>query len=144
MEAKISKRPSSFKSQPKVFKLLLKFLLNGSTKVLFLIFEILSFWFLENFCNSSLIPMGPLHGTLWEQKLQNSTPPSNCFWIFQTSPQFSSHSVLDIWNFEFAIFHNFFLWKFYHCHIGKPKTFTVSKRSHYRAKQSKNLGLKGK
>ncbi len=35
MGAKISKRYSSYKSQLKVFKLRLKFLLNGPTKVLF-------------------------------------------------------------------------------------------------------------
>ncbi len=41
MGAKISKRYSSYKSQPKVLKLFLNFLSNGPNKTTFGIFEIL-------------------------------------------------------------------------------------------------------
>ncbi len=44
--AKISKRYSSYKSQPKAFKHFLNFLPNGPHKITFGIFEILSYWFL--------------------------------------------------------------------------------------------------
>ncbi len=40
---------SSYKSQPKAFKLFLNFLPNGPHKTVFGIFEILSFWFVTNF-----------------------------------------------------------------------------------------------
>ncbi len=54
MEVKISKRYSSYKSQPKVFKLVLIFPPNGPHKNTFGLFEVLSFqvltfFFLENF-----------------------------------------------------------------------------------------------
>ncbi len=49
MGAKISKRYSSYKSQPKVFKLFLKFLPNGPHKSMFGIFEILKIEILTNF-----------------------------------------------------------------------------------------------
>ena len=47
--AKISKCYSSYKSQPKVFKLVPNFPPYGPHKTTFGIFEILSFWFLTNF-----------------------------------------------------------------------------------------------
>ncbi len=49
MGAKISKRYSSYKSQPKVFKLFLNFLPNGPHKRMFGIFEILKIEILTNF-----------------------------------------------------------------------------------------------
>ncbi len=49
MGAKISKRYSSYKSQPKVFKLFLNFLPNGPHKSMFGIFEILKIEILTNF-----------------------------------------------------------------------------------------------
>ncbi len=49
MGAKISKRYSSYKSQPKVFELFLNFLPNGPHKTTFGIFEILKFEILTNF-----------------------------------------------------------------------------------------------
>ncbi len=49
MGAKISKRYSSYKSQPKVFKLFLNFLPNGGHKTTFGIFEILKIEILTNF-----------------------------------------------------------------------------------------------
>ncbi len=65
MGAKISKRYSCLKSLLNLFKPFLIFLLGGphQSTVFFLfffiwIFEILSFWFLTNFWNSPLYPMG--------------------------------------------------------------------------------------
>ncbi len=49
MGVKISKRYSSYKSQPKVLKLVLNFPPNGPNKILLGIFDILSFWFLMIF-----------------------------------------------------------------------------------------------
>ncbi len=49
MGAKISKCYSSYKSQPKVFKLFLNFLPNGPHKTMFGIFEILKIEILTNF-----------------------------------------------------------------------------------------------
>ncbi len=49
MGAKISKRYSSYKSQPKVFTLFLNFLPNGPHKSMFGIFEILKIEILRNF-----------------------------------------------------------------------------------------------
>ncbi len=49
MEAKISKRYFSYKSQPKVLKLALNFPPNGPHKNRLEIFEILSFRFVMNF-----------------------------------------------------------------------------------------------
>ena len=49
MGVKISKRFSSYKSQPKVFKVALHFPVNGSHKITLGIFEILSFRFLTIF-----------------------------------------------------------------------------------------------
>ncbi len=49
MGAKISKRYSSYKSQPKVFKLFLNFPPNGPHKSMFGIFEILKIEILTNF-----------------------------------------------------------------------------------------------
>ncbi len=49
MGAKISKRYSSYKSQPKAFKLLLNFLSNGPHKTKFGIFDILKIEILTNF-----------------------------------------------------------------------------------------------
>ena len=46
MGVKISKRYSSYKSQPKVFKLVLNFPSSGPNKTTFVIFKILSFRFL--------------------------------------------------------------------------------------------------
>ena len=51
MGVKISKRYSSYKSQPKAFKLFLNILPNGPHKTNFGIFEILSFRFLTIFCS---------------------------------------------------------------------------------------------
>ncbi len=53
MGAKISKHYSSYKSQPKAFKLFLIFFPNGPHKITFGIFEILSFWFLTIFFENS-------------------------------------------------------------------------------------------
>ncbi len=52
-------------------------------------------------------------GPYGRKKFQNTTPPSNYFWIFQTTPDFSSHwspesTVLDVLNFEFLILMIFF------------------------------------
>ncbi len=49
MGAKISERYSSYKSQPKAFKLFLNFLSNGPHKTTFAIFEILKIEILTNF-----------------------------------------------------------------------------------------------
>ncbi len=49
MGAKVSKRYSSYKSQPKVFKLFLNFLPNGPHKSMFGIFEMLKIEILTNF-----------------------------------------------------------------------------------------------
>ena len=49
MAAKISKRYSSYKSWPNVFKLFLNFLPNGPNKIKFGIFEILKIEILTNF-----------------------------------------------------------------------------------------------
>ena len=49
MEVNISKHYSSYKSQPKVFKLVLNFPPSGPHKTVFVIFEILSFRFLRIF-----------------------------------------------------------------------------------------------
>ncbi len=49
MGAKISKRYSSYKSQPEVFKLFLNFRPNGSHNTTFGIFEILKIEILTNF-----------------------------------------------------------------------------------------------
>ncbi len=49
MGAKISKRYSSYKSEPKVFKIFLNFLLDGPHKSMFGIFEILKIEILTNF-----------------------------------------------------------------------------------------------
>ncbi len=49
MGAKISKRYSSYKSQPKTFKLFLNFLPSGPHKTTFGIFEILKIEILMNF-----------------------------------------------------------------------------------------------
>ncbi len=76
MAAKISKC-YSYKSQPKVFKLFLNFLPNGPHKTMFGIFEILKIEILTNFIRFRY------HGTQWERKFQNATPPTNCsqkFW----------------------------------------------------------------
>ncbi len=51
MGVEISKRYSSYKSQPKAFKLFLNILPNGPHKTNFGIFEILSFRFLTIFCS---------------------------------------------------------------------------------------------
>ncbi len=60
MGVKISKRYSSYKSQPKVFKLLLNFVPNGPHKTTFGIFEILKIEILMIFFSLSLTwdPMG--------------------------------------------------------------------------------------
>ncbi len=72
MTAKISKRYSSYKSQLKVFQLfLLKSLPNGPHKTMLEIFEILKMYILTNFTRFRL------HGTQWEWKFQNTTPPTN-------------------------------------------------------------------
>ena len=51
------------------------------------------------------------HGTLWEQKFQNATPPSNHFWIFsiffsEFSSRWSSHkycfALLKFWVYDFS------------------------------------------
>ncbi len=52
MRAKISKRYSSYKSQPKVLKFVLNFPPNGPHKIAFVIFEILSFQFLTIFAQN--------------------------------------------------------------------------------------------
>ncbi len=49
MGAKISKHYSSYKSQPKVFKLFLNFLPNGHYKITFGVFEILEIEILTKF-----------------------------------------------------------------------------------------------
>ncbi len=49
MGAKISKHYSSYKSQPKVFKLFLNFLPNGPHQTMFGIFEILKIEIFTNF-----------------------------------------------------------------------------------------------
>ncbi len=49
MEVKISKRYSSYKSQPKFIKLFLNFLPNGPHKTMFGIFEILKIEILTDF-----------------------------------------------------------------------------------------------
>ncbi len=49
MGAKISKGYSSYKSQPKVFKLFLNFLPRGPHKTTLGIFEILKMYILKNF-----------------------------------------------------------------------------------------------
>ncbi len=68
MGAKISKRYSSYKSQPKVFKRILNFLPNGPHKTtfgnLFKKIEILT-----NFIRFRW------HGTQWEVKIKNAPPP---------------------------------------------------------------------
>ncbi len=71
MGAKISNRYPSYKSQPKVFKLFLNFLPNGPHKTAFGIFEILKNEILTNFIRFRQ------HGTQWERKFQNATPPTN-------------------------------------------------------------------
>ena len=61
MGENISKRYSSYKSQPKVFKLLLNFPPNGPHKAMFGIFEILSFRFLTIFFSEiSNLPLQPM------------------------------------------------------------------------------------
>ena len=66
MGANISKRYSSYKSQPKVFKLFLNFLPNGPHKTTFGIFEILSFWFLAIFRKFQIH-----HCSLWRNQNLN-------------------------------------------------------------------------
>ena len=51
MGAKISKRYSSYKSQPKVFTLFLNFLPNGPHKIAFGIFETLKIEIFTKFCH---------------------------------------------------------------------------------------------
>ncbi len=60
MGAKISKRYSSYKSQPKVFKLFLNFLPNGPHKTMLGIFEIVKIEISNEFYSFSLTwdPMG--------------------------------------------------------------------------------------
>ena len=57
MGVQISKRYSSYKSQPNDFKLALNFPPNGPPKNAFGIFEILSFDFFSKISNSPLQPM---------------------------------------------------------------------------------------
>ncbi len=79
MGAKIPKRYSSYKSQPKVFKLFLNFLPNGHHKTTFGIFENLKIEILTNF-----IPFRQ-YGTV-QRKVQSATSPRN---RSQTFPEFS-------------------------------------------------------
>ncbi len=67
----MSKCYSSYKSQPKDFKLFLNFLHNGLHKTAFGIFEILKIDILTNFI------LLRLHGTQWERKFQNASPLTN-------------------------------------------------------------------
>ncbi len=67
MGAKISKRYSSYKSQPKASKLFLNFVLMVVTKLHFRSFDILKIEILTNFI--CLLH----HGTPWEWKFENVT-----------------------------------------------------------------------
>ncbi len=109
MGAKISKRYSSYKLQPKAFipkkSPFLNFLPNGPHKTTVGSFEILKIEILMIFFSFSLT---------WDPKFQNATPPSNQFWILSnfflnfllSGPHKST--VLDWWNLEFPIFNEFF------------------------------------
>ncbi len=133
MGAIISKRYSSYKSQPKVFKLLLKFLLSSPHKS-----NVLGFWNFKfttfNFFSSfSWVLMGV-------KNLQNSAPPSNQYlilwnfsWILFSIGKLCT-KVRDFWNFEFCFLTNF--WNSPLCAMGKPKSSIIWKTSDRRAKLS--------
>ncbi len=61
MGVAFSERYSSYKSEPKVFKLVLNFPPNCSHKTMFVISDILSFWFLTIFFPKFQI----YHCSLW-------------------------------------------------------------------------------
>ena len=102
MGAKISKRYSSYKSKPKVFKLFLNFPANGPHKTTFGIRN-LENWILRIFFSFSLTwdPMGmKIFKTLLLLQIANKS--------FQTCteffPQWSQKWVGDFWNLDFVIF----------------------------------------
>ena len=109
--SKISKRYSSYKSQPKVFKHLLNFLTPWSSKNYDGIIEILKIEILM------ILLRFRQHGAQWEWKFQNGI---KCYEIlqiaaksFQTCPEFScqwsSQNYLgDLKKIEFLIFNELF------------------------------------
>ena len=104
MAAQISKSYSSYKSQPKAFKLFWNFLPNGPYKTTFGIFEVLKIEILTHFFH-----MGPNGSETFKTLLLLQITTKS----FQTSPEFSSQwssqkNVWDFWNFENWNFNDFF------------------------------------
>ena len=105
MGAKISKRYSSYKSQPKVLKRFLNFLPNGHHNTAFGIFENLKIEILTNFINFRL------HGTQWRENVKALLLLQIAAKSFQTCPEFSGQLFsqncvedFEILSFRFLTF----------------------------------------
>ncbi len=74
--------------------------------------DIFNFWNLNLYLFFANIFLFRYHGTLWEKKIQNGTPPTNCSRKCQISPAISSQwssqrYCFGFCNFEFTILTNF-------------------------------------
>ena len=106
MGSKLSKRHSSYKSEPKAFKIFLNFLPNSPHKTVFGIFEILKIEILTNLF--IFINMGPNGSENFKTLLhvQIAARRETCR---EFSSQWSSQKYIwGFWSFEFLIFNYFF------------------------------------
>ena len=82
----------------------------------------------------SLLTWDPMGTVLLEQIFQNTTPPANCLWYFQTSPEFSYQCSIQTYGFIYLFF--FFLISMFFPRnitfilVPCRETANVSKRSH--------------
>ncbi len=108
MGAKTSKRYSSLKSLLNPFKLFLKFLLSGPHKSTLLGFWNFEFLIFQEFCSFSLTwdPMGAKTSKPYSS-LKSVLNPFKRFLKFLLSGP-HKRTVLDVWNFKFRIFNDFF------------------------------------
>ncbi len=140
MGAKISKRYSTYKSQPKVFKLFLNFLPNGPHKTTFGIFEILKIEILTTLLTSH--PMGEKMSKCYPSyksqpkvlKLVLNVPPNG--------PHKTTFGIFEILSFWFLT--NFFEnSKFTIVAYGEIKNLNYLEHERSESKTEWNLGLMG-